>query len=225
MTQPLRPSRAAAGYTALIFDLDGLLIDTESIAIAAGIEALAELGHEVEPDVLLDLVGTDHVEGHRRLVTHLGQDVDARRLDALWSAAAERRQRAGIPFKPGADELTRWAAAQGIPRAIATNSGALSAKRKLALTGLDARFETVVAFDMVENGKPAPDVYLEAARRIGVDPARALAFEDSTMGATAAVAARMTVVQIPDLIPETHVKAHFVAQSLLEGARAAGLPV
>ena len=114
-------------------------------------------------------------------------------------------------------------ARQGLPCAVATSSRRASALRKLDLTGLAPHFATVVTFDCIASPKPAPDPYLEAARRLGIAPGRCIAFEDSDPGAAAAHAAGMTVVQVPDMAETTGPHAHHLAASLIEGARMAGL--
>jgi beta-phosphoglucomutase-like phosphatase (HAD superfamily) len=109
--------------------------------------------------------------------------------------------------------------------ALATSSRGEPAREKLEGADLLRHFRTVVTFDDVAAPKPAPDAYLLAAERLGVDPRRCLAFEDSETGARAAHAAGMTVVQVPDLHPTKGAHAHHVAPSLLEGAALAGLIV
>lgn len=205
-------------YDAYIFDLDGLLIDTESIAMDAGLEVLGAMGHAVGRDFMLSLIGIDEAEGHRRLVAHLGRDVDFAALGAAWSNAVQRRQAKGIPVKAGAAQLLDALVLQNRPRAVATNSRTANAERKLDMAGLRDRVEIVVGFDAVPRPKPAPDVYVEAARRLGAQPARCVAFEDSDTGVAAAIAAGMTVIQIPDLVLPGNGDAHHRAVTLTEAA-------
>lgn len=205
-------------YAAVIFDLDGTLLDTEAITHAAGIEAFAAQGITVDPDFLLSLVGKDDLTG-ARLIRAAFPTMDPVTFDADWVAGTRRRMAAGIPLKRFAMEVL----AQILqPCAIATSSTRESAARKLAVSGLPA-FAHVVTFDDVVQPKPAPDPYLLAARLLGVDPATCVAFEDSDVGAASARAAGMTVVQVPDLVPTDGRHAHHLAPDLLAGARAAGL--
>jgi len=206
-------------FDAVIFDLDGTLIDSESISQAAGIEAFARLGIAVEPGFLHSLVGVDDRTG-AGLIRARFPGLDTAALDREWTHAVRRRQAGGVPLKPGAKELL---AAVGLPKAIATSSTRIQANRKLALTGLGPHFAHVVTFDDVAAPKPAPDPYLLAARLLGANPARCLAFEDSETGAQSAHAAGMTVVQVPDLLPATGSFAHHVASDLLSAARMLGL--
>ena len=205
-------------YRAVIFDLDGTLLDTEAITMAAGIEAFASMGIDVDPAFLHGLVGKDDKTGGA-IIRAAFPDLDPLRFDRAWVAGSRRRMAAGIPLKPFARELLDLIA---LPRAIATSSGRESAARKLAVSRLPA-FAHVVTFDDVDRPKPAPDPYLLAARLLGVDPASCLAFEDSDTGAASARAAGMTVVQVPDLVPTDGRHAHHLAPDLLSGARAAGL--
>lgn len=205
-------------YRAVIFDLDGTLLDTEAITMAAGIEAFASMGIDVDPAFLHGLVGKDDKTGGA-IIRAAFPDLDPLRFDRAWVAGSRRRMAAGIPLKPFARELLDLIA---LPRAIATSSGRESAARKLAVSRLPV-FAHVVTFDDVDRPKPAPDPYLMAARLLGVDPAACLAFEDSDTGAASARAAGMTVVQVPDLVPTDGRHAHHLAPDLLAGARAAGL--
>lgn len=205
-------------YQAVIFDLDGTLLDTEAITHAAGIEAFAELGVDVDPAFLHGLVGKDDATGGA-LIRAAYPGMDPARFETLWIAGVRRRSAAGIPLKPFALDLLDLIVQ---PRAIATSSGRESAARKLSVSRLPA-FEHVVTFDDVERPKPAPDPYLLAARLLRVDPAACIAFEDSDTGAASARAAGMTVVQVPDIVPTDGRHAHHLAPDLLSGARAAGL--
>lgn len=206
-------------YDAVIFDLDGTLIDSETITQAAGIEAFARLGIAVEPAFLHGLVGIDDRTG-AQLIRARFPDLDTTAFDREWTQAVRRRQAGGVPLKSGAKEVL---AAIILPKAIATSSTRLQADRKLALTGLGPHFAHVVTFDDVAAPKPAPDPYLLAARLLGADPARCLAFEDSETGARSAHAAGMTVVQVPDILPATGIFAHHVAPDLISAARMLGL--
>jgi beta-phosphoglucomutase-like phosphatase (HAD superfamily) len=205
-------------YHAVIFDLDGTLLDTEAITHAAGIEAFGSMGIDVDPAFLHGLVGKDDATGGA-LIRAAFPDLDPLAFGAAWGAGVRRRSAAGIPLKPFALDLLSSIAQ---PRAIATSSGRESAARKLAFSRLPA-FAHVVTFDDVARPKPAPDPYLLAARLLGVDPAACIAFEDSDVGAASARTAGMTVVQVPDLVPTDGRHAHHLAPDLLAGARAAGL--
>jgi HAD superfamily hydrolase (TIGR01509 family) len=210
-------------FHAAIFDLDGLLIDTERLAIAAGHEIIALLGLPAAPGLFESLVGKDDATGARHVAAHFGPSFPLADFGQRWNRRFAEKLDDGIPLRPGAIDLLDAIEALGLPRAVATSSRRASAHRKLALTGLAPRFATVVTFDCIANPKPAPDPYLEAAARLGFDPARCIAFEDSDTGVAAARAAGMTVVQVPDMQPSDGRHASHFAADLMSGARMAGL--
>lgn len=210
-------------YDAVVFDLDGTLINTEALCNAAGVTACAEMGLPVDLPFFESLAGIHDVERVRLISVLIGQDVPMVPFFATWDRHVSVLMQDGIPLKPGATDLLALLTAQGMPVAVATSSRSEPARAKLAKAGLAHWFQTVVTFDDVTHGKPAPDPYLLAAARLSVIPARALAFEDSEPGATSAHAAGLTVVQVPDIHPTDGKHAHFVAATLMDGARAAGL--
>ena len=210
-------------YAAAIFDLDGTLIGTEKILIDTCMQTLADYGHSVSRDFVTSLVGVSEVEGFDRICTHIGVRLDPVEFGASWSRANQAAYAKGIPLMPGVAELLAELTAMGIPHAVATNSSTAGAWRKLRLAGLGQAFEHVVGFDAVATPKPAPDVFLAAAALLGVPPAKCIAFEDSDPGVIAAIAAGMTVVHVPDMATPRQSGAHFLADSILHGARLAGL--
>ena len=205
-------------YDAVIFDLDGTLLDTEAITHAAAIGAFAACGVEVDPAFLLRLVGVDDATGAGRIMAAYPK-LDLVAFEREWRAGSIRGLAGGVRLKPGVAVLL---GSISLSRAIATSSTRAQATRKLAASALPT-FDHVVTVDDVTRAKPAPDPYLLAAMLLGVDPARCLAFEDSETGAQSAHAAGMTVVQVPDLVPASGTWAHHVAPDILTGARAAGL--
>ena len=207
-------------YDAILFDLDGTLIDTESLAVAAGLVAFAAAGHPVDLPFMHRLVGIDGPTSARIISAHR-PDLELPRLDALWRQGFEDRMRESLTLKPGVTELLSHA--PHLPRVLVTSSRRADAHSKLAMVGLDAIFAHVVTVDDVVNAKPHPEPYLLAATLLGVSPARCLVFEDSEAGSEAAHRAGMVVVQVPDVVPSDGRWAHHLAADLLSGARAAGL--
>lgn len=208
-------------YDAILFDLDGTLIDTERLALESGRQAFGHFGHDDAEDLLHRLIGVD-MPTARSMIGASYPQLDVAALDLHWADAYATAARAGIPLKAGAADLL----ADLSPRfgvGLVTSSGRDQAMMKLELTGLTALFHTIITRDDVTAPKPAPAPYLLAATRFGADPARCLVFEDSEPGAESAFAAGMRVVQVPDVIPATGRFAHHVADDLAKGARWAGL--
>jgi HAD superfamily hydrolase (TIGR01509 family) len=211
-------------FDAVIFDLDGTLIDSETVTITAGIAAFARHGLTVGPDLFHQLIGVDEPTGAAVLRRAVGPDVPMDRITEDWRRETRALYEAqGVPLRPGVVDLLDRLRATGRPLAVATSSRMGPAEWKLTRAGLRGHFATVVSLDCIARPKPAPDPFLEAARRLGAAPARCVAFEDSETGAASAMAAGMTVVQVPDVLPTKGRHATLVAPDLLSGARSIGL--
>ncbi|MCA3527242.1 MAG: HAD family phosphatase, partial [Rhodobacter sp.] len=152
-------------YDAVIFDLDGTLIDSESITQAAGIEAFAAMGIDIDPAFLHALIGVDDRTGSGVIRARFPQ-LDTDLFSRTWSDALRRRWDQGVPLKAGTQEVLSRII---LPKALATSSTRLQADRKLMLTGLGAHFAQTVTVDDVTAPKPAPEPYLLAASLLGVD--------------------------------------------------------
>ncbi len=197
MQLPRRPA-------ALVFDMDGLLFDTESLYQTAFGLAVTEGGHTmITSDVFLGMVGRPWPISRAVLLETYGADFPVDELVAAWRRHFDVIVETRLALKPGVLELLDTLDQLKLPRAIATSSSHKTADHHLAAHGLANRFDTVVAAGDYANGKPAPDPFLKAAERLGVDPALCLAMEDSHNGARSASAAGMMTIMVPDLLAAT----------------------
>lgn len=191
-------------FDAVIFDMDGLLLDSERMFRIVWQLAATDLGVEMNDEVFLSLIGLNRRSAEERLRSVYGPSWDH---EALYGRIEHHWQGIGghdaIPLKTGVGELLDHLDASALPRAVATSTARKNAEHKLTKVGLLDRFHGLVGGDDVAAGKPAPDPYLKAAALLKVDPARCLALEDSPNGLRAARAAGMTVIMVPDLIAPT----------------------
>ena len=189
-------------FAAAVFDMDGLLIDSERVIIQAYVAAAADCGVRVDAQSLLPVVGLSNDRARLALEAVFG---GPERLQQIGRRARERMQVAGAPPvfdpKPGAFDVLRGLAMRGVACAVASSTRLAEVHRRLGAVGLAAHFAALAGGDEVERAKPDPAIYRLAAARLGVAPERCLAFEDSDHGAQAALAAGMQVVVVPDLRP------------------------
>lgn len=188
---------------AVVFDMDGLLLDTEVLYRAAMDAAAAERGEEVPTEVFLRMVGLQGPDSDRVLRDHFGEAFDANGFRADTFRRFHDLAEAEVCLKAGVVELLDHMDALGLPRAIATSSGRASVERHLSQHGLLQRFDAVVANGDYARGKPHPEPYLTAAARLQVEPSLCLALEDSHNGVRSAAAAGMMTVMVPDLLEAT----------------------
>jgi len=183
---------------AVIFDNDGLTLDTELTWTRAEAALYARYGVEFTLDHKREMLGTSGAKSAMAMERHLDQEGRGHELHAELRALVHAElDGAGVDAMPGARELIAALRERGVPIGLATNSGREFATRALTAAGVLDRFDAVVSAEEVEHPKPAPDVYLEAAARLGADPAATVALEDSETGVAAARAAGMTVIGVP----------------------------
>lgn len=186
---------------AVIFDMDGLLLDSERIALAYFAQAAQEIGAPWSEALGLDMVGRTPQDSDAMLRKAFGEDYPLdglrERFDALYEAAIHS---GSIPLKPFVRELLAYLGAASIPCAVATSTHRIRAEAKLSRCHLRESFQILACGDEVVRGKPAPDIFELAAARLGVEPGKCLALEDSNAGVRAAVSANMTAVMVPDVL-------------------------
>ena len=189
---------------ALIFDLDGLLIDSELTYRQAWQQALNTMGYEISDEYFQRLAGADACTIEDTLQQHLNTDFD-RSLFRHLSAESWHDQvnQTGIPVMSGVDAVLCQLQRLGWSMAVATNSQHNQANKLLVLAGLDHRFKHLFTSDQVSKPKPSPDVYLLAAESLAMEPHQCMVLEDSYTGVQAALAAGMKCCWIPASFTDT----------------------
>ena len=193
------PRRVAA----VVFDMDGLLIDTEIVYRTAIMEAAAERGIDLPLWLFNKMIGAPITQNTQLMLDHYGADFD---VEGLFEESGRRFHEVihlEDRLKVGVRELLEFLEREQIPRAIATSSPHEAVERHLRPNGILDRFQAMVARGDYVNGKPAPDPFLAAAKALGVAAEDCLALEDSHNGIRAAHAAGMMAVMVPDLLEAT----------------------
>jgi HAD superfamily hydrolase (TIGR01509 family) len=207
----------AALPDAVVFDNDGLLLDTESVWTRAEEDLFERRGAEFSPADKRELVGTSAEIAGGILERRLGEPGRAaeliEELNALVVAELER----GVEAMVGARELLERLRERGTPLGLVSNSPLRFVERSIEIVGLQDHFDVVLSAHEVAAPKPAPDPYLEACRRLGVEPGPSVvALEDSPTGVAAARAAGLTVIGVPSVEGVALEEAHHIAESLLD---------
>jgi HAD superfamily hydrolase (TIGR01509 family) len=195
-------------FEAVVFDNDGLLLDTEEAWTRAEEALFARHGQSFTMEHKRALIGSSRAQSALKVEAMLGLPGRGEALmDELHELVMEEALH-GVPPRPGALELLEAVRAAGLPVGLASNSSRGFVERVLSMSGLrDGQLDAIVTADEVANPKPAPDLYLSACAALGTDPERAAALEDSPTGVAAALAAGMYVVAVP-----------YFADSEIEGA-------
>lgn len=183
---------------AIIFDMDGLMVDSEPLSRQAWNQVLQAHGYEMTDDVYRQIIGRRTDQSAEFILNQYPLPMTSKELSAKKSDIFHHIRAQGIPAMPGLMALQAVIKKRGIPWAVATSSPRDHAEIILAQLSLIADCHAIAAGNEVTHGKPAPDIYLLAAERLGIDPAVCLALEDSEPGCTAAKTAGMTVIAVPN---------------------------
>jgi HAD superfamily hydrolase (TIGR01509 family) len=200
---------------AVVFDNDGLLLDTESVWTRAEQDLFERRGLDFTPADKMELVGTSAEIAGAVLERRLGEIGRAAELIEELNELVVAELEHGVEAMVGAREVLRALAERGTPIGLVSNSPIAFVRRSLEIVGFEDRFDVVVSAHETAAPKPAPDPYLEACRRLGVEPGpEVVALEDSPTGVAAARAAGLTVIGVPSLEGIALEEAHHIAASL-----------
>lgn len=185
---------------AVIFDMDGVLIDTEKWLNKYWRQAAGEAGYEMTPEAALAIRSLAGKYAEPYLQSILGPEF------SYWSVRERRKElmrehieKHGVEKKHGADEILDYLRAHGIRTAVATATDPVRTKEYLTKVGIYDKFDRIICATMVENGKPKPDIYLYACEQMGENPKDCIAVEDSPNGVRSAVDAGLRTIMVPDL--------------------------
>lgn len=182
---------------AIVFDMDGLMFNTEDLYDLVGQQMLARRGHQFDLELKLRMMGRTASVAFEimRQTCNLNESIEElkRENDQLFMELLETR----LEKLPGLDSLMMWIAERNLPLGLATSSRRFLAEYKLQRFGLRPKFRAIVTGDEVQHGKPDPEIYLAVAKQLNVAPTEMMAFEDSVVGSTAAAAAGAFTIAIP----------------------------
>lgn len=190
-------------FSAFVFDMDGVLLDTEKLYRQAMQKACADLGFTMSDALFASQVGVPGAAGDKILIKAFGDDFPLGRYNAATLAQMQTLLSEDIPVKSGVHRLLETLREKNVPAAVATSTAKPLALDRLDRAGLLGFFQTVVTSTDCTNGKPHPEPFETAARRLDVQPERCIALEDSHNGVRSAHAAGMKVIMVPDLLEPT----------------------
>ena len=214
-----KPSWPSVMPLAVVFDMDGLLLDTERLYKIAVFAACADLGYTMTDAINRRMIGGPWQANKIQLAVDFGETFPFETYHDKCRAYYADLCADGIALRPGVTELFDFLGHRGIHMAVTTSTVREMANHHLKETGLFDRLQAIVTRDDVTVGKPHPESYLTAAGHLAVDPINCLALEDSHNGARSAIAAGMATVLVPDLlpaIPEIAAQCVYVARDLQE---------
>ena len=184
-------------FSAVIFDMDGLVLDTETTYFVAWRQAAKAMGYVFSEAFCNSLSGLHYQDIEPKLMAYCGADFNLASFNRLSGMFWREHVNAyGIDIKHGFTQLLEFIVQQQLPYCLATNSRAVNVYQCLELAGIHDVFTIIITRDDVERGKPAPDIFLKAAKRMGLKPADCLVLEDSVAGVSAAKKARMRCIAV-----------------------------
>ena len=188
----------------VIFDMDGLMFDTERLNNEAWIAAAQKMGKTIQKEMLDSMKGVNRVECDKIMRSWLGEDLNLDYMRTLKQKYTEQYLKDnGVPVKKGLRELLSYLKTHSYTVVLSTSTSENEALRLLKMADVEKYFDHLVFGNMVEKSKPEPDIFLEAVRRAYTKPENCLVLEDSPNGVRAAHAAGCHVVMVPDMVPAT----------------------
>lgn len=207
----------------VIFDMDGVIFDTENLCLKSWEYAAEQDGIEGISDVFKSVIGTTYVRTKEIVLGHYGEDFP---YEEFRKRAGEYfygyEQKYGMPIKPGVFEIMNWLKENGYTIGLASSTARVNVERELKGAGLFEYFDSITCGDSVKKSKPEPDIYLKACKSLGVRPEDCYAIEDSINGVISAYRAGINTIMVPDMLQpdeETEKKLTAKCGSLLDVIR------
>ena len=187
-----------------VFDMDGLMFDSEKLVFENWKKMLTELGYEYNIEIFKNTIGlrTDETKRYYNSLYTEGFDYDALKIRSR-KMFFDRIEREGVPIKKGLYELLDFLKQNNNKMAVATSTSRQSCERMLKKSGVYPYFDEIICGDDVTQGKPHPEVFLKASERLGVNPENCIALEDSINGIKSAFSAGMITIMVPDFLQPT----------------------
>lgn len=184
----------------VIFDMDGLMFDTERIAFNSWKQAAKKFGYEISDDILRETLGTNLETTKSIYVKYFGEEIPIEAIaEDRFTIAENFIDVNGVPVKEGLYDLLDFLGELKLKKAVATSTSRERAHKLIKMANIHAHFDYIICGDEIERSKPDPDIFLKVAQKLGCDPANCLVLEDSEAGVQAAYRAGMLPVMIPDL--------------------------
>ena len=185
----------------IVFDMDGVLIDSERLVLRSWECVGRDLGLDGLHDLFYRCIGTTHASTKIRFAEVFGDSVNYEAFRDRTRVYYMEFTREGVPLKPGVMELLSWLKEHGWHTGLASSSREANVRRNMDVSGMGPYFDALVCGDMLTASKPAPDIYLRACAELRADPALSYAVEDSRNGILSASAAGMKALLVPDMVP------------------------
>lgn len=194
----------ALNLKAVIFDVDGLIFDTEQLYLDLWPIAGEQMGFAITKEMAFETAGWAALESELIFQKYLGKAFSFQKAKAyMVPLITQRIEENGMPFRPGAKELIKLLHDKGIPLAVGTSNTKENITKFFDFAGITQYFTAYSTVDVAGRAKPAPDIYALAAKMLGVSPNECLALDDSPMGITSAFLAGCVPIAVPDLLPAT----------------------